>query len=72
MSGKLKVQKKARGDIGLRIREVLGSRAERDNTQIERGQKVRQRFADLPVIVHDEHDVVFADLAAKAASPARS
>lgn len=55
---KFHVQNETSWHLRLRIGEVLSSGAERHHVEIERRQKLRYRFADPPVIIHDENDMV--------------
>ena len=70
---KLDVQNETRRYVWFRICEVLRSGTKRDHMQIEGRQQVGQRFADLPVVIHDEHDMVLrAHSREDAPLPARS
>ena len=52
------IQNQASRHVGLWIRDVLGSRAERDYVQIESRKKLGQRLADPRVVVHDKNEGV--------------
>ena len=52
------VENQASRQVGLRIRHLHRSGAERDRLHVEAQKKLGQRFADATIVVHDEDNVV--------------